>query len=67
MFLISGQIKPLVGLVTLGVLRYVLVARGRVPLRLPGVLFALLVGVVLYYGLGAVGALTGFQWPPDRS
>ena len=61
--LIESLRQPLVGLVTLGVLLYVLVARGRVPLRLPGVLFALLVGVALYYGLGAAGMLTGFALP----
>ncbi|MGE8212017.1 MAG: hypothetical protein ACN6Q8_00350, partial [Stenotrophomonas sp.] len=65
--LIESLRQPLVGLVTLGILLYVLVARGVVPLRLPGVLFALLVGVVLYYGLGSAGALTGFQWPPAIS
>ena len=65
--LIESMRQPLVGLVTLGVLLYVLVARGVVPLRLPGVLFALLVGVALYYGLGAAGGLTGFQWPPAIS
>ena len=65
--LIESLRQPLVGLVTLGVLLYVLVARGVVPLRLPGVLFALLVGVVLYYGLGSAGVLTGFQWPPAIS
>ncbi|MCD9086178.1 hypothetical protein [Stenotrophomonas sp. SY1] len=65
--LIESLRQPLVGLVTLGVLLYVLVARGVVPLRLPGVLFALLVGVALYYGLGSAGVLTGFQWPPAIS
>ena len=65
--LIESLRQPLVGLVTLGVLLYVLVARGRVPLRLPGVLFALLVGVVLYYGLGSAGLLTGFALPAGVS
>jgi AGZA family xanthine/uracil permease-like MFS transporter len=61
--LIESLRQPLVGLVTLGVLLYVLVAGGRVPLRLPGVLFALLIGVALYYGLGSAGLLTGFALP----
>lgn len=65
--LVESLRQPLVGLVTLGVLLYVLVARGRVPLRLPGVLFALLVGVVLYYGLGSAGLLTGFALPAGVS
>ena len=61
--LIESLRQPLVGVVTLGVLLYVLVARGRVPLRIPGVLFALLVGVALYYGLGSAGWLIGFAVP----
>lgn len=55
--------SPVVGLVTLGLLLYVLVARGRLPLRIPGVLFAFLVGTALYYGLGLAGALPGFALP----
>ena len=62
--LIESMRQPLVGLVTLGVLLYVLVARGVVPLRLPGVLFSLLVGVALYYGLGAAGA--SVEAPPPQ-
>ncbi|MCD9027017.1 hypothetical protein LDO26_02145 [Luteimonas sp. BDR2-5] len=55
--------SPVVGLVTLGLLLYALAAGGRVPLRIPGVLFALLVGLALYYGLGLSGLLTGFTLP----
>lgn len=54
---------PVVGLVTLGLLLYVLVARGRLPLPIPGVLFAFIVGCALYYGLGLAGALPGFAVP----
>ena len=65
--LIESLRQPLVGLVTLGVLLYILVAGGRVPWRLPGVLFALLLGVALYYGLGLGGLLTGFALPAGVS
>ncbi|WP_407354139.1 hypothetical protein [Luteimonas sp. R10] len=55
--------SPVVGLATLGLLLYALVAKGRLPLRIPGVLFAFLVGLALYYGLGLAGALPGFALP----
>lgn len=55
---------PVVGLVTLGLLLYVLVARGALPLRIPGVLLAFLVGTTLYYGLGLAGlGVPGFAVP----
>ncbi|MDH5822302.1 hypothetical protein QFW77_04765 [Luteimonas sp. RD2P54] len=61
--LIEALRSPVVGLVTLGLLLYALVARGRLPLRIPGVLFAFLVGTTLYYALGLAGALPGFALP----
>lgn len=55
---------PVVGLATLGLLLYALIAKGKVPLRLPGVVFAFAVGLILYYGLGAAGLLgTGYHAP----
>jgi AGZA family xanthine/uracil permease-like MFS transporter len=56
--------EPVVGFVTFGVLLYVLVAKAPLPVRLPGVLVALLVGVALYYsqGLAGLGA-PGFRLP----
>jgi AGZA family xanthine/uracil permease-like MFS transporter len=48
---------PLVGFVTLGLLLYALVAKGAIPWRIPGVVFAFGVGAILYYGLGAAGLL----------
>src|SRR5271166_2072268 len=47
--------NPIVGLLTLGLVLYALVAKGKVPGRMPGVLFAVLVGTLAYYGLGAAG------------
>jgi AGZA family xanthine/uracil permease-like MFS transporter len=53
--------EPLVGLVALALILGTLVARLRLPGRVPGALAALLVGSALYYGLVAAG-LTA----PDR-
>jgi AGZA family xanthine/uracil permease-like MFS transporter len=55
---------PLVGFVVLGLLLYALVAKGALPGRVPGVLFAFVVGLALYYGFGLAGWLgTGFAPP----
>lgn len=55
---------PVVGFVTLGLLLYVLIARGPLPWRVPGVVFAFAVGLMLYYGLGGSGLLgSGYQTP----
>ena len=56
--------NPVVGLVTFGLLLYVLVARGALPLRMPGVLLAFVVGTLLYYALGLAGlGVPGFALP----
>jgi adenine/guanine/hypoxanthine permease len=46
---------PIVGFLSLGLVLYALVAKGAVPGGLPGVLFAVIVATLLYYGLGAWG------------
>jgi AGZA family xanthine/uracil permease-like MFS transporter len=62
--LLEAMRVPVVGFVTLGLLLYALVAKGRVPGRLPGVVFAFGVGIALYYGLGIAGLLgTGYHAP----
>lgn len=62
--LIETLRSPVVGFVTFGLLMYVLVAKGKLPVRLPGVLLAFIVGTVLYYGLGMAGLGTpGFKLP----
>ncbi|MCL7713333.1 hypothetical protein [Stenotrophomonas mori] len=62
--------SPVAGFVTLGLLLYVLIAKGRLPVRAPGVLVAFLVGTALYYGLGMAGlGAPGFalpQWTPPQ-
>jgi AGZA family xanthine/uracil permease-like MFS transporter len=45
---------PVVGLLTFGLVLYALIGRGRIPGRMPGVLFAVLVGTLVYYVLGAL-------------
>jgi AGZA family xanthine/uracil permease-like MFS transporter len=48
---------PVVGFLTLGLVLYALIAKGPVPLRMPGVLFAVLIGTIVYYGAGHFGLL----------
>jgi adenine/guanine/hypoxanthine permease len=56
---------PLVGLLTLGLVLYALVAKGPVPLRMPGVLFAVLAGTLVYYAAGHFGLLGSAIPPPS--
>lgn len=57
--------QPVVGFAGLGIVLYALVARGRLPFGLPGVLVAFLVAASLYYVLGPLALLgTGYRAPP---
>jgi adenine/guanine/hypoxanthine permease len=56
---------PVVGFLTLGIILYALVAKGPIPLRMPGVLFAVIVGTVLYYGAGHFGLFGAPIAPPS--
>jgi AGZA family xanthine/uracil permease-like MFS transporter len=56
---------PVVGFAGLGVVLYALVARGPMPWKLPGVLVAFLVGLMLYEVLGPLGWLGNGYRPPD--
>lgn len=49
--------EPVVGMMALGVIIYALVAKIRLPFRAPEVLASVVLGAVLYYGLGAFGLL----------
>src|SRR2546425_3281394 len=55
---------PLVGMVSLGIILYALVARIRLPGNVPGVLAAIAVGTALYHALGPSGVLGGAYAPP---
>jgi AGZA family xanthine/uracil permease-like MFS transporter len=54
---------PLIGMVSLGLILYNLVARIRLPRNLPGVLVAIAVGTALYYLLGPHGLVGGTYKP----
>jgi AGZA family xanthine/uracil permease-like MFS transporter len=55
---------PLVGMVSLGLILYTLVARIRLPWNIPGVLGAIAVGTALYHVLGPQGLVGGTYHPP---
>ena len=52
---------PLVGMVSLGLILYTLVARIRLPGQLSGVLIGVAAGVALYYLLGPFGFVSGYK------
>lgn len=59
---------PIVGMATLGVILYAVVARGRLPGDVPGVFAAFVLGTVLYYTLGPVGLIgPGYHAPAPLS
>lgn len=49
--------EPVVGMVSLGLIFYTLVARNRLPFHIPAVLASVAGGAVAYYGLGVLGLL----------
>jgi AGZA family xanthine/uracil permease-like MFS transporter len=57
---------PVVGFVSLGVVLYAIVAKGRLPARIPGVLAAVIVGLLLYYSLGPLGLAGPGYHPAGR-
>ena len=56
---------PVVGFVGLGVVLYAVVAKGRLPWNIPGVLAAFLAGLALYYSLGPLGLAGPGYRPPS--
>lgn len=55
---------PLVGVMSLGIILYALVARIRLPKNFPGVFAAILAGTALYYLLGKTGWVGDIYAPP---
>jgi len=47
--------EPIAGMIAFGIILYALVARIRLPFRVPEVLASVVVGAAIYYGLGAAG------------
>jgi len=47
--------EPIVGMMALGIILYALVAKIKLPFRIPEVLASVVLGAALYYGLGALG------------
>jgi AGZA family xanthine/uracil permease-like MFS transporter len=57
---------PVVGLISLGLILYTLVAGIRLPKNIPGVFAAVALGTALYYVAGPTGLLgPGFSGPPS--
>jgi len=56
---------PLVGLISLGLILYTLVAGIKLPYKIPGVFASVAIGTVLYYLLGSSGIVGGtYTGPP---
>ena len=56
---------PLVGLISLGLILYTLVAGIKLPYKIPGVFASVAIGTVLYYVLGSYGIIGGtYTGPP---
>jgi AGZA family xanthine/uracil permease-like MFS transporter len=47
--------EPIAGMIAFGIILYALVARIRLPFRVPEVLASVAIGAAIYYGLGAAG------------
>lgn len=54
---------PEVGLLSLGVMVYALIAGQRMPGALPGAVVAIVLGTGAYYLLGGTGLIENFSWP----
>src|SRR6266571_3326499 len=56
---------PVIGMVSLGIILYALIARIRLPKNFPGVFAAVLIGCALYYTLGPMGLAGGTYTAPS--
>ncbi len=62
--LIEIYALPFVGLLALGIILFTLIARFEFPFNLPGAAVAVVLGCLIYYGMGFFGLLGGhFHWP----
>lgn len=55
---------PLIGVISLGIILYTLVAKLPLPKNIPGVLAAVVIGTALYYALAPAGLIGGTYTPP---
>jgi AGZA family xanthine/uracil permease-like MFS transporter len=56
---------PIIGLISLGLVLYTLVAKIKLPKNFPGVFAAIFIGTALYYILAPMGLLGGTFSPPS--
>lgn len=56
---------PIIGMISLGLILYTLVAKIKLPKNFPGVLAAIFIGTVLYYILAPMGLAGGSFAPPS--
>jgi AGZA family xanthine/uracil permease-like MFS transporter len=56
---------PVIGLISLGLILYTLVAKIKLPKNFPGVFAAIFIGTVLYYILAPIGLTGGIFTPPS--
>src|SRR5437763_16644130 len=60
-------LEPVVGLISMALIFYALVARIRLPFNAPGVLASVAVGAAVFYAMGALGLLQHPLGPPTLS
>jgi AGZA family xanthine/uracil permease-like MFS transporter len=60
-------LEPVVGMISLCIIFYALIARLRLPLGAPGVLASVVVGAIVYYVMRALGVLQHPLPPPTLS
>jgi adenine/guanine/hypoxanthine permease len=60
-------LEPVVGLISLSIIFYALIARLRLPFNAPGVLASVAVGAAVYYAMRALGVLQHPLPPPTLS
>ena len=60
-------LEPVVGMISLSIIFYALIARLRLPFGAPGVLASVVVGAVVYYVMRALGVLQHPLPPPTLS